>query len=431
MKVYTLGGYEEVGRNMTALEFKGKVLILDMGVRIDRVMIGEDTNIQAMPIKELDRLGAIPDVTPLKGKKIVGVVVSHGHLDHIGAVSRMARKYKCPVVGRPYPLKLIASMMKEERKKFENPLFELHDSSITLGPFEIEMMPVTHSIPQSSFIIVHTPEGDVLFTGDYKLDEHQILQKPLSFPKLKKLDIRLLIIDSTNVMNEGITPSERVARTMISDYMHMIEDSNAGIVTTTFSSQVERISAIIREAENIGRKPVLIGNSLCKYYGLALEAGIVDTKVQMVRRRDAAMATLKEINANKEKYMILTTGSQGEPEAMLARMTDRKTPFFFEKDDNVVFSASIIPNPLNKASRYKLETKLKMQGANLVKNLHVSGHASREEHRKIIKTLSPEYVLPCHGFPDMLISMAELCNEEGYDVGKHVIVKRNGQSFDI
>ncbi|HHN81211.1 MAG TPA: MBL fold metallo-hydrolase [Methanomicrobia archaeon] len=431
MKVYALGGYEEVGKNMTAIEVDKKVLILDMGIRLDRIMISEDTNLQDTSTKELNRIGAIPDIAPLKRKKVVGVVVSHGHLDHIGAIARLARRFKCPILGKPYPLKLVASILKEERKPMPNPLFEVQDSSVTIGPFDIRILPVTHSIPQAGCVVVSTSEGDVFFTGDYKLDNHQRLQKPLKFSELKKLDIKILITDSTNVQNEGITPSEKVARTLVSDYMGMIEDSDKGIVTSTFSSQVERILTIIDEAERIGRKPVLVGKSLCKYYGLALEMGIIDKPVQMIRKRDALESTLREINKKKDEYVVLATGSQGEQDAILSRITDRKLPYTFGKDDTVIFSASVVPNPLNMAARYRLETKLKMQDVRVVKNLHVSGHASREEHRKMIRTLSPDYVLPCHGAPDMLMSMAELCNEEGYAIGSQALVMRNGQSISI
>jgi len=429
MRVYSLGGYEEVGRNMSAIEVQGKVLILDMGIRLDRVMIGEDTNIQNITTKELNRLGAIPDISPLKGKEIVGIVISHGHLDHIGAIPRFVGKFKCPVIGKPYPLRLLSSMLKEEKAPVKCPLFEMHESSIVIDNFEISMMPVTHSIPQSSFVIVKTPEGDVVFTGDYKLDNHQKLQRSISFSKLKKLDTKLLLIDSTNVVKEGITPSEKVAETLLTDYLKLIEDSKKGIVATTFSSQIERVLTIINQAEKIGRKPVLLGKSLCKYYGLALEMGMVKKNVQMIRKRDAISAFLKDVNSNKQDYLLLSTGSQGEKEAVLSRMVDGKTPFEFEGKDSVIFAASVIPNPLNKASRYTLETKLKMKNTTIARNLHVSGHASKEEHRKIIRTLSPEVVMPCHGYPDMLISMADLCYEEGYDLNTGVMVQRNGQSF--
>ncbi len=431
MKVYSLGGYEEVGKNMTAIEVDGSVLILDMGIRLDRIMIGEDTNLQNITTKELSRIGAIPDITPLRRKKVVGIVVSHGHLDHIGAIPRLAKRFKCPIIGRPYPLKLLASMLKEEPTAVPNPLFELFETSITIGPFEISMVPVTHSIPQSSFVIVQTKEGDVVFTGDYKLDEHQELQKPLSFSKLKRLDVKLLIPDTTNVAIEGMTPSERAAKTMVGDYLHMIEDSPHAIVSTTFSSQIERIHTIIEEAERINRKPVLIGKSMCKYYGLAVDMGIVDKPVQMIRKRDAMSGALKDIHQHKKDFLVITTGSQGERDAVLARLTDGKFPFSFERGDNVLFSSSIIPNPMNRAARYRLDTKLKMQQVNVAKDLHVSGHASREEHRKVIRTLSPAYVLPCHGCPDMLISMAELCSEEGYEIGRQVIINRTGQSATI
>ena len=416
---------------MTAEEHDGSVLILDMGIRLDRIMIGEDTNLQNITTRELSRIGAIPNITPLKNKKVVGIVVSHGHLDHIGAIPRLAKRFKCPIIGRPYPLKLVSSMLKEETKSVPNPLFEMYNSSITIGPFEISMIPVTHSIPQSSFVVVGTSEGDVVFTGDYKLDSHQRLQKPISFSKLKKLDTKILITDTTNVMQEGMTPSESVATTMVTDYMRMIEDSPHAIVTTSFSSQIERITTIIDEAEQLNRRPILIGKSLCKYYGLAQDMGIVNKPVQMVRKRDAMMGVFKEIQDNKKDYVVITTGSQGEQDAVLSRLADRKFPFTFSKGDTVMFSSSIVPNPLNRAARYRLDTKLKMQDVAIAKDLHVSGHAGREEHRKIIRTLAPEYVLPCHGCPDMLISMAELCAEEGYEIGSQVLINRNGQSVTV
>jgi len=170
---------------------------------------------------------------------------------------------------------------------------------------------------------------------------------------------------------------------------------------------------------------------LSKYYGTALKLGIVNKKVKMIKRRGSIDKKLKEINKKKEKYLVITTGSQGEKEAVLSRMANKETPLRLDKKDTVLFSTSTIPHPINIANRYKLETKLKMQKVRIIKNAHVSGHASKEDLRELLRIVNPENIIPTHGEYTMLASWAELGEEEGYAIEKNIFIRRNGQKVLI
>ena len=170
---------------------------------------------------------------------------------------------------------------------------------------------------------------------------------------------------------------------------------------------------------------------MCRYWDAALEEGIVSEDVVRIARRGALNKFLKEAIKNRSEYSLIVTGHQGEIDAVLSRMVDGKTPYKFSKRDCVVFSASTIPHPVNEANRYKLETKLMMQNVRMVKDMHVSGHASKEDHRELLRTVNPEYILPSHGEFDMLSSWGVLAEEEGYDVGANLFILKNTQKMKI
>ncbi|MFQ6089413.1 MAG: RNase J family beta-CASP ribonuclease [Candidatus Methanofastidiosia archaeon] len=428
MKIYTLGGYEEVGKNMTAIEVDSEVMIIDMGLRIDRMMIDEDTNLRDLTSEELCRLGAIPDDSLLSGKKVVGIILSHGHLDHIGAITKLSEKYECPIISRPYTSKIANSLMREEKKDTRN---ILNAKEGRLGDFYFKFINVTHSIPHSSLVSLNTKEGEVLYANDYKLDPHPQIGEKTDFTSLKRVNPKVLIVESLRVSEYRKTPSERIAKLMLEDYLLDEEMKFNGIVVTTFSSQIARLKTLIGCAKKLGREPVLLGRSLSRYYGGALDLGIVEEKVRMVYRRGALNKELEKIGKDKEKYFMMVTGHQGEPDAVLSRIANRKTPFEFEKRDVLVFSATTIPNPINEANKYILKTKLMMQKVRMVEDLHVSGHASREDHRQLLRIVNPEYILPSHGNFEMLSSWGELGEEEGYRIGKEIFVQKNSQILEI
>ncbi|HIH72233.1 MAG TPA: RNase J family beta-CASP ribonuclease [Thermococcaceae archaeon] len=438
IKVYTLGGYEEVGKNMTAVEYNGEVVIIDMGIRLDRVLIHEDVNFQQMSSRDLRKLGAIPDDSSLKNKKVVAIALSHGHLDHIGAIAKLAPHYPdVPIYGTPYTIKLAkAEVRSEQYFEVTNPMYETQYGEIVQVSenLAIEFVQITHSIPHSSMVVIHTPEGAVVYACDYKFDNHSPLGEKPDYKRLKELGkegVKILIPESTRVAEHTKTPSEASAKLLLEDFFYYEGMEERGLITTTFASHIARLQELIEIANNMGRQAVLVGRSLAKYTGIAKQLGLIKMKgAKAVRSPNAVQKTLREVSQARENYLLIVTGHQGEPGAVLTRMANGEL-YDIGKDDTVVFSAGVIPNPINIAQRYALETKLRMRGVRMVKDLHVSGHASREDHRYLIKLLNPENIIPAHGEFRMLTHYAELAEEEGYLIGRDVFVSRNGYKVDV
>ncbi len=429
MNIYAVGGYEEVGKNMTAIEVGGEVVIIDMGLRVDRMMIHEDTDVHSLQEAELRKIGAVPDDRILEGKKVVGIILSHGHLDHIGAISKMASKYHCPIVGRPFTANISRQLMRDDGKSDKNIISVEKEGC--LGNFRFEFINVTHSIPDSSLVALYTREGDVLYANDYKLDPHPSIGEKTDLAKLKGIDPKVLIIESVRVREQKKTPSERIAVMMLQDFFYDEFFDFDCLISTTFSSHIARVQTLIEASKKVGRQPVLLGRSLCKYWNAALEEGIVSLDVARIAKRKALNKFLKETVQDRSQYSLMVTGHQGEPDAVLSRIADGKTPYTFSSGDCVIFSASTIPNPVNEANRYKLETKLQMQNVRMVKDMHVSGHACKEDHRELLRIVNPEYIIPSHGEFDKLSAWGVLAEEEGYKVGRDLYILKNTQMMEI
>jgi ribonuclease J len=429
MIIHAVGGYEEVGKNMTAVEVGGDTIIIDMGLRVDRMMIHEDTDVHTLKEHELRKIGAIPDDRILEGKHVVGIILSHGHLDHIGAVSKMATKYHCPIVARPFTANIVSQLLQDDKQSNKNVIPV--ESRGSLGNFQFEFINVTHSIPDSSLVALYTKDGDVLYANDYKLDPHPTLGDTTDFRKLTGIKPRVLIIESVRVREQKKTPSERIAVMMLQDLFFDTNFDFDCLVSTTFSSHISRISTLIDLSKKVGRQPVLLGTSLCKYWNAAMEEGIVSEDVVRIARRNTRQKFLKEAGDDRSAYSLIVTGHQGEIDAVLSRIVDGKTPFHLTNRDCVIFSASTIPNPVNVANRYKLETKLMMQNVRMFKDMHVSGHASKEDHRELLRIVNPEYIVPSHGEFDMISSWGILAEEEGYVVGKDLFTVKNSQRMEI
>ncbi len=433
MEVVPIGGYEEVGRNMTLVRSGNDSIIIDMGIRLDRVLIHEDTDISKLSREELVRRGIIPDDTVIK-EKVKAIILSHGHLDHLGAVTLLASKYNAPIVGTPYTLELVKRELRHVKPKKRLNLHVLNqgESLYVSENMEVEFIRVTHSIPQSSLVAVHTNNGTLLYANDFKLDDHPVIGSKPDYRRLKKLGrsgIKGLIVETTRINNEGRTPSESIAKRLIEDSLTKTDDRK-GLLVTTFSSHISRIKSITTTASAIDRIPVLLGRSMEKYIGIAEELGIIELpdNARLYGDKNAIKKILRKVvKEGKEKYLLTVTGHQGEPDALLSKIAGKKLPYRVSKGDQVVFSADVIPNPINVANRYAMETKLKMQGARLFKGNHVSGHAAREDHRDLIKILQPEIIIPCHGDLRMLASYAELADDEGYALNRDLFLVRNGQ----
>ncbi len=434
MKITTVGGYEEVGRNMTAIEVGGDTFIIDMGIRLDRVMIHEDTDISKMGQRELIEKGIFPDISKVKGN-VKAIILGHGHLDHIGAVAKLSRNYKsAPIIGTPYTMELI----KHERRyaKIPNQLVTLEQGETIdiTSKISIEFIRMTHSIPHSTMCAAHTPEGTLVYANDFKLDDTPVLGKKPDYDRLKQLGrdgVKALIVEAVSVSCEWRTPSEEIAQKLVEDTL-LKSDPDSGVLLTTFSSQIARISSIVEIASRMGITPLLLGRSMEKYTSIAEKLKILDMPegAHVYGDQKSIRRVLERVvKEGKEKYLPIVTGHQGEPDALLSKITAGKLPYKIKKDDQVIFSSGVIPNPINVANRYALETKMHMLGARIFKDAHVSGHASKEDHRDVLKMLKPENIIPCHGNLTMLASYAELAEEHGYSIDKDVYLRRNGQNI--
>jgi ribonuclease J len=438
MEVIAIGGYNEFGRNMTEVKVGEESVIIDMGIKLDRVLIHEDTDLSTMEKEELVKRGIFPDDRLVQGN-VKAIAISHGHLDHLGAVSNLADKFNVPILATPYTAELIKSEKRYNRsfKGGERVRIVHSGEQIEVSPnIKIEFIHVTHSILQASFVVVHTPQGVLVYANDFKFDDSPVLGEKTDYTRLMELGqegIKCLIVETSRVMEEERTPSEEIARKLLFDTISK-SDEEAGLIVTTFSSHLQRIKSILDTAQLTGRTPVLLGRSMAKYSGIGEKLGLIKLPktTSVYGTQKAVSGIMKTINQEgRENYLIIATGHQGEQDAILSRISNREYDFKINKDDQVAFSANVIPNPMNKANRYVLETKLRIQGGRIIKGLHVSGHAAREDHRYLLKVLNPENIIPCHGDLLMLSSYTELAESMGYELNKNIYLIRNGQKIEI
>ncbi|OUJ18971.1 mRNA degradation ribonuclease J1/J2 [Methanonatronarchaeum thermophilum] len=438
--IKAVGGYEEVGKNMTAVRVGNEMVIFDMGLNLDRVQIHEETQTERMHSLDLIDIGAIPDDTILNSfnGNVVGIVCSHGHLDHVGAISKLAHRYDAPIIATPFTAEIIKKEIRSEVKfKVDNPVYELESGQhYLLSPdIELEFIRTQHSIPDCVLPVIHTPKGAILYGLDFKLDRRPVLGEETDVKRLKELsdeNVVAAIVDSTNIQDEGKTPSESIAREMVWDTLHEAENEDVGVFVTTFSSHIARIKSIVEAAEEMNRRPVLLGRSMERYTGTAEEMGIVTLPDNVgiygsPQGRDQILRKIKK--EGRENYLIICTGHQGEPGATLTRLADGTLPLKIKERDHIVFSAKVIPNPLTRANRYSLETKLNMQGARLFKNVHVSGHGSKQDNYDLIDMVQPDHIIPAHGDLNLNSAYAELAESMGYCFSEDVHILRNGQEL--
>jgi len=440
VSIVAVGGYNAVGRNMTAVRVKNEIVIMDMGLRLDMVQLHEDVEIDKLSSDQLIAMSAIPDDTVLSGVggRVVAICCTHGHLDHIGAIPKLAAKYDCPIIATPFTAALIRKYTeKDGPPNLQNSIMELQaGKSFEISKnITLEFIRVQHSIPDCVFAALHTPSGIVLYACDFKVDRTPVVGEPPDFKRLKKMegeDVLVMITEALNVNRTGKTPSERVARELILDALVAGEETKRGVLVSTFSSNIARLSSIIEAARLMDRTPMILGRSLERYYLAAQKLGIIpkadDVKIFNYRRTiDQALKRI--MKEGKEKYLPIVTGHQGEPGAVLTRIASGTTPYEVTSGDKVVFSASIIPNELTIAQRKATETKLSMKGARIYRGVHVSGHASRDDHWELLNYVQPENIIPAHGTLEMHSAYVGLAEELGYKLGDDVHLLRNGQEI--
>ncbi|MFC7068508.1 RNase J family beta-CASP ribonuclease [Halobaculum lipolyticum] len=446
VEIATIGGYEEVGRQMTAVRAGDDIVVFDMGLNLSQVLIHDNVETEKMHSLDLIDMGAIPDdrvMSDMEGD-VKAIVPTHGHLDHIGAISKLAHRYDAPIVSAPFTIELVKQQVKGENKfNVDNDLvkmeagetMEIGDS----GNVQLEFVHVTHSIIDAVNPVVHTPEGAVVYGLDKRMDHSPVLEDPIDMERFREIGregngVLAYIEDCTNAGRKGRTPSESVARRHLKDVLTSIEDYDGGIVATTFSSHVSRVSSLVEFAEEIGREPVLLGRSMEKYSGTAERLNFVDfpDDLGMYGHRKSVDRTFKRImQEGKENYLPIVTGHQGEPRAMLTRMGRGETPYELDEGDKVVFSARVIPEPTNEGQRYQSERLLKMQGARIYDDIHVSGHLREEGHYQMLDALEPQHVIPAHQDMKGFSPYVDLAGRKGYKLGRDLHVTQNGNMIQL
>jgi ribonuclease J len=429
---------------MTAVRAGDDVVIFDMGLNLSQVLIHDNVETEQMHSLDLIDMGAIPDdrvMSDLEGD-VQAIVPTHGHLDHIGAISKLAHRYNAPVVATPFTIELVKQQIESEQKfGVQNDLVKMEagETRRISDGVELEFVNVTHSIIDAINPVLHTPEGSIVYGLDKRIDHTPVIGDPIDMDRFRQIarednGVLAYIEDCTNASKKGRTPSEAVARRHLKDVIYSMEDYDGGIVATTFSSHIARVKSLVEFAKDIGRQPVLLGRSMEKYSGTAERLDFVEfpEDLGMFGHRKSVDRTFKRIMKDgKENYLPIVTGHQGEPRAMLTRMGRGETPYDISKGDKVVFSARVIPEPTNEGQRYQSERLLRMQGARIYDEVHVSGHLNREGHYEMLDALQPQHIIPAHQDMKGISDYVTLAEDEGYSVDRDLHVTRNGKMIQL
>ena len=427
IKIYPIGGFNEVGKNMTAVDLGEDVIIFDGGLFLPPIVELEESE-RAYTEKKLRSIGAIPNDLILDKlglrDKVRAIVPSHAHLDHIGALPYLAQRYDAPIIATPFTIEVLKTLFKDEKIMPRNKLIFIKPNSTFYiqgknKKYKLEFINITHSTPHTSFLALYTDEGIILYTNDFKLDNNPILGSKPNYKKIKEIakkGIKVLICDSLYSGEERKTASERVARTMLDDVLSGMTNNRNGIIVTTFSSHIARLKSITDFGKKLNREIIFLGRSINKYVSAATRVGICpfrnDVKIEFYRKQ--LERELNRIDRNRGNYMIVCTGHQGEPGSILDRLSRNKLPFRIQKSDNIIFSSSVIPTPVNIENRNLLDGMFKKRGSRLFKNIHVSGHAGREDLRDFLEMTKPEHIIPAHGGHDKTAHLITLAKELGY-----------------
>jgi ribonuclease J len=415
VRVIPLGGLEQIGMNMTAIESEGSIVVVDCGLAFpDDDMLGIDL--------------VIPDVTYLKDNidKVKGFVITHGHEDHIGALPYVLREVNVPVYGTKLTMALIESKLKEHDMVRQTKCKVIkYGQSVNLGCFRIEFIRTNHSIADAAALAIYTPAGVIVHTGDFKVDYTPVFGDPIDlqrFGELGKKGVLALMCDSTNVLRQGFTMSERTVGKTLDNIFN--ENRSSRVIIATFASNVDRVQQIINCARKYNRKVCVEGRSMVNIINVANELGYLDIP-------DGTLIETEQMkNYTNEQIVLITTGSQGESMAALSRMAanlHRKVSI--QPGDTVVFSSTPIPG--NEKSVAKVINELGMKGAKVIfQDTHVSGHACEEEIKLIYSIVKPKFSIPVHGEYRHLMAQKELAESLGMDKDD-VLVVTSGDVIEL
>ena len=415
LRIVALGGLGEIGRNMTVFEFAGRLLIVDCGV-----LFPEETQ----PGVDL----ILPDFGPILDRldDIEAVVLTHGHEDHIGALPYLLRERgDIPVIGSQLTLAFVEAKLREHRLP-PNAVVASDREKVVLGPFEVEFLAVNHSIPDAMALAIRTPAGVVLHTGDFKMDQLPLdgrITDLNSFARLGDAGVDVLLVDSTNAEVPGFVSSE-------SDIVPVLDAvflrAEGRIIVASFASHVHRIQQVIDMAALHGRKIAFVGRSMVRNMGIARDLGYLRIPGGMLVASDD-LPSLPD-----DETVLICTGSQGEPMAVLSRIANRDHPISVGPSDTVVLASSLIPG--NENSVFRVINGLARLGAHIVHKgnalVHVSGHAAAGELRYVYNIVKPRNVLPVHGEWRHMRANAEIATSVGIPEDR-VVIAEDGTVMDL
>lgn len=448
MEICTIGGYEEVGKNMTAVKVGDDVIIFDAGIYLPPLIeLQEQESFVRYNESMLRKIKVIPDDLVLDKlgwtDKVRAIVIGHAHLDHVGAVPYLAHRYpKAEIIATPFTMEILNSIYRDEKLILKNKQRMIKANSrlklkTPSGEIDLEFIHTTHSTIQCVFPVWHSKEGGIFYTLDFKFDKHPIIGEPPNYSRLKELgrkkQIKCLVVDSLYADTNRRTASERIARDLLEDALSVIRDRNSALFITTFSSHIARLKSIVEFGKKTGRQTIFMGRSLMKYLDAAKKVGECPfyNQIRLMKYRKQINSFLKKVEDERGKYLIVCTGHQGEKGAILDRIVNGETHFKFRSGDHVIFSSSIIPVPQNLNAREKMDKKLRAKGVRIQTDIHVSGHGGREDLRDLVGMLEPEHIIPAHGSSEQEMPMVELAKEIGYKFQENVHLSTNGKVVKV
>ena len=418
LRLIPLGGLGEVGRNMMLIEYHEEILIVDIGFR--------------MPEEDMPGIDyIIPNISYLKGKekKIMGILATHGHYDHIGAIPYFISKLGNPPI---YAGGMAKAIILRRQEDFSNQpklrIIDVKDGSrFSMGSFSVEAFRQNHNIPDNFGYVIKTPIGNIVHTSDFKFDSAPVNDLPTDFKRLKSIGdegVLLLMTDSTNAEEPGHSLSEKKIMENLDD---LFKNAKGRVITATFASLLNRIQQIITLSEKYGRKVSPEGFSMKTNIEISKQLGYLKA------RKGTILSTREVLKYPDSKITILATGAQGEERAVLMRIINREHPLLrIQKGDTVIFSSSIIPG--NERTVQYVKDNLYRQGANVynykMMDIHASGHANQDELKELISLMKPKFLLPVHGQFSMLVNHARLALETGIP-HKNIAVIENGQILNV
>ena len=419
LSIFALGGVNEIGKNMYVVQYDNDILIIDCGSKFpDESLLGIDL--------------IIPDITYLEENKdkIRALLVTHGHEDHIGGIPYFLKKLNIPIYATRFTLGLIELKLSEHKLLRDTELNQINsDSTLTFGEVQVSFFKTNHSIPDCLGIVFHTPEGNVVHTGDFKFDLTPVNNQYSDIHKMAEIGkqgVLVLLSESTNAERAGLTPSEQIVGDHVEE---AFMKAKRKVVISTFASNINRVQQVVNAALKTNRKLALLGRSMVNVVDVAVERGYLQIPEGM-------LIEPHEINTlAPEQVAILCTGSQGEPMAALARLSTGKfRDVDILPDDTIIFAASPIPGNERNVSRiidsfFSLGAKV-IYGSGSSTRMHVSGHGYQEDLKLMLTLMKPTYFIPIHGEYRMLHQHRQLAESVGVEEGNTFIIS-NGDVVDI